>query len=216
MPSRIVCDGRPRRLGGGREGEVEAWERELVGVRGESSVAGQVEQEEGGGEASEEEGGASGEAEGARGEQGQEMDEDGEPDGELDGVLGVAEQAREMEVALEPAQEELDLPAPEVDLDDLGGGEVPAIGEDLVAAGDGRAVAGAEARGDVGGDQAPAGQDDAGTCGGGAEGDSLGGDDGDPAAVDIRQRRLDRAVDLDGDDGAGVAPGHDVDAGREQ
>src|SRR3954465_9137360 len=158
MPSRIVCDGRPRRLGGGREGEVEAWERELGGVRGggggagrvgvggESSVAGQVEQEEGGGEASEEEGGASGEAEGARGEQGQEMDEDGEPDGELDGVLGVAEQAREMEVALEPAQEELDLPAPEVDLDDLGGGEVPAIGEDLVAAGDGRAVAGAEAR----------------------------------------------------------------------
>src|SRR4051794_26354151 len=87
MPSRIVCDGRPRRLGGGREGEDEAWERELVGVRGESSVAGQVEQEEGGGEASEEEGGASGEAEGARGEQGQEMDEDGEPDGELDGVL---------------------------------------------------------------------------------------------------------------------------------
>src|SRR3954453_22612299 len=144
------------------------------------------------------------------------MDEDGEPDGELDGGLGVPEKAREMEVALEPAQEELDLPAPEVDLDDLGGGEVPAIGEDLVAGGDGRAGAGAEARGDVGGDQAPAGQDDAGAGGGGAEGDPLVGDDGDPPAIDVGQRRLDRPVGLDGDDGAGVAAGHDVDAGREQ
>src|SRR6476659_1387818 len=86
MPSRIVCDGRTHRLGGSLEREVEARERELVGVRRQVGVACRVEVDESPGEASEEEGGASGEAEGARGEQREEMDEDGEPDRELDGV----------------------------------------------------------------------------------------------------------------------------------
>ena len=106
--------------------------------------------------------------------EGQEVNEDGQPDGGLDGILGVAEQAGEVELALQPAEEEFDLPAPEVDLDDLGGGEIPAIGEDFVAAGGGGAVAGAEARGDVGRDQAPARQDDAG-LGGASAGPSRGG-----------------------------------------
>src|SRR6266511_2702656 len=122
-------------LGGREERAIEAREGELRGDRRAADVAGEVEMLEGGGEASEEERGASGEAEGAGGEQGQEMDQDGQPDRQFDGVLGVAEEPWQMEVALQPAQKELDLPAPEVDLDDLGGGEVPAIGEDLVAAG---------------------------------------------------------------------------------
>ena len=74
-------------------------------------VEGRVEMLEGGGEASEEERGASGEAEGAGGEQGQEVDEDGQPDRELDGVLGVAEEAGESDVGLEPAKEELNQPS---------------------------------------------------------------------------------------------------------
>ena len=152
---------------------------------GRVGVACGVEVDECAGEACEEEGGAPGEAEGARGEQGQEVDEDGEPDGELDGVLGVAQEAGQVELVLEPAEEQFDLPAPEVDLDDLGGVEVPAIGEDLVATRRGGAVAGAQARGDVGGDHSPAGQDDASAGGGGAEGDSLVGDDGDPAAIEV-------------------------------
>ncbi|HZO25318.1 MAG TPA: hypothetical protein VFH48_04915, partial [Chloroflexota bacterium] len=110
------------------------------------AIAGGVEVLEGGGEAGEEERGAPGKAEGTGREQEQEMDEDGQPDRELDGVLGVTEQAWEMELTLQPAQEELDLPAPEVDLDDLGGGQVPAIGDDLRAAGRRGAMAGLEAR----------------------------------------------------------------------
>ena len=113
------------RLGGCGTRGIEARERELVGGRGEVGVAGGVEVQEGDGEPGEEEWGASGQAEGACGEQGQEMDEDGQPDGELDGVLGVAQESWQVEVVLEPAEEQLDLPAPEVDLDDLGGGEVP-------------------------------------------------------------------------------------------
>jgi len=66
---------------------------------------------EGGSEPSEEERGASGEAEGTSGEQGEEMDEDGQPDRQLDGVLGVAEEAWQVEVAFQPAQEELDQPS---------------------------------------------------------------------------------------------------------
>src|SRR5688572_18221701 len=159
MPSRILCDEETLRLGRGVGLEVEAWERGLGGDRRELSGVGRVEVLEGGGEASEEEGGASGEAEGASGEEGEEVDEDGQPDGELDGVLGVAEEARESDVALEPAQEELDLPAPEVDLDDLGGGQIPAIGDDRIAAGDRGAMAGLDAREDVSGDEPQARQD---------------------------------------------------------
>jgi len=39
------------------------------------------------------------------------MDEDGQPDGQLDGVLGVAEEPWQMEVALQPAQKELNQPS---------------------------------------------------------------------------------------------------------
>src|SRR5215212_9668823 len=114
MPSRIVCDGRTRVLGGSRGRGGEAWERELSGDGRQVGVACRIDMDEGGGEACEEEGGAPGEAEGTRGEQGQEVDEDGEADRELDGVLGVAEETGQVEVVLEPAEEQLDLPAPEV------------------------------------------------------------------------------------------------------
>src|SRR5215203_5556585 len=101
MPSRIVCDGGTPRLGRSCGRVVEAREWELVGDRWVGGVAGGVEVLEGGGE----------------------MGEDGEPDRELDGVLGVAEESGQVELVLEPAEEELDLPVPEVDLDDLGGVE---------------------------------------------------------------------------------------------
>ena len=195
--------------------EEEAWQGEL-GERGRGGVAVQIEVKESNGEACEEEGRAPGEAEGAGGQEGQEVDEDGEPDRELDGVLGVAEEPCEVKLALEPAQEGLDLPGPEVDLDDLGSGEVPAIGDDLVAARGRRAVAGLGARGDVGGDQAQPPQDGAGVVVGAAEGDPLVGDDGDPSASGLGEGRLDRAVRLDGDGRLRVEAGDQVDAGREQ
>src|SRR5215218_9359807 len=97
-------------LGGGRERGSEARERELAVGRGGVGIAGGAAVAEGGGQAGEEEGGASGEAEGAGGEQGQEVDEDGQPDRELDGVLGVTQEAGQVEVVLEPAEEQLDLP----------------------------------------------------------------------------------------------------------
>src|SRR6187401_2486175 len=111
MPSGILCDGAARWLGRRRCEGVEVGERELEGGRRGLEVVGRVEMKEGCGEACEE---------------CEEVGEDGEPDGGFDGVLGVPEQAREVKLAREPAEEELDLPAPEVDLDDLGGGEVPA------------------------------------------------------------------------------------------
>src|SRR3954453_5937500 len=92
MPSRIVCDGRPRVLGGCVRRELDAWEGRLSWVWRQVGVACGVEVDDGPGEACEEGGGAAWGAEGACGEQGEEMDEDGEPDGELDGVLGVAEE----------------------------------------------------------------------------------------------------------------------------
>jgi hypothetical protein len=103
--------------------EVEARAGELGACWRGVAIAGGVAVLEGGGEAGAEERGAPGKAEGTGREQAQELDEDGQPDRELDGVLGVAEQAWEVKLALEPAQEKLDLPAPEVDLDDRGGGQ---------------------------------------------------------------------------------------------
>ena len=80
------------RLGGCRGDGVEARERELEGGGRRVEIAGLVEVSEGGGETCEEERGTPREAEDAGGEQGQEMDQDGQPDREFDRVLGVAAQ----------------------------------------------------------------------------------------------------------------------------
>ena len=84
------------------------------------------------------------------------------------------------------------------------GGQVPAIGQELVAAGRWGAVAGL----------VPARQDGTGPVVGAAEGDPLVGDDGDPSAVAVGQGRLDGLLGFDGDGRLGMAAGDQVEAGR--
>lgn len=88
-------------------------------------------------EPGEDDGGAVRETEDAGGEEGEQVEDEGEPDGELDGVGAEAKRAVEAQVALEPAKEALDLPAPAVVVHHLGGAQVPAVGAQEVALGRG-------------------------------------------------------------------------------
>jgi hypothetical protein len=62
--------------------------------------------------------------------------DEGDPDLTEDGIGGIAEEALDLEVLLDPFEEQLDLPSTAVDLGDGGRGERLGVGEeDIVLAG---------------------------------------------------------------------------------
>ncbi len=59
----------------------------------------------------------------------QQVDTDGDPDLGHDGIAGSAQEALDLQILLDPLEEQLDLPARFVDLGDGAGGEFEVVGQ---------------------------------------------------------------------------------------
>ena len=147
------------------------------------------------------------------------MDDQCQPDRQLNRVLAVAEWTDQPQTAFEPADEQLNLPAPQLPLDDLLGRQIPAIRQQVIAHRCRLPPRRGWGRRDGGADDTHLLQDGAGPI--------VGAPDRQPAiALDLdaattvgwqrRQRLLDRHVRDLGQRRLRVEPGHDVDASRPQ
>ena len=60
------------------------------------------------------------------------IDADGDPDLGHDGIAGGAQEALDLQVLLDPLEEQFDLPTGFVDLGDGAGGELEIVGQEIV------------------------------------------------------------------------------------
>lgn len=139
------------------------------------------------------------------------MDHHRQRNGQLDRVAAVAKPAEELDLMLEPAQEQFDLPPPQLHLDHLSHAQIPALGDEVIGGRGGALPASTGGRCDRGGDQAQPRQDRSRPVGGTAQDDPLIGLDRARPAVEPWHRRLDGKVRRDLDGGLAVQAADELD-----